>query len=105
MLQEILEKKEEVHELTLYQLHPEGKSLPEDAEETTVWKWDDVTDEDVENETGDSRMSDRTSDECLILGSTEQALRSSREDTEQVDEITMLIYRKGLVFDMKTDSS
>ncbi|XP_044056507.1 uncharacterized protein il12rb1 isoform X2 [Siniperca chuatsi] len=106
--QEMLERKEEVDELTLHQLHPEGKSVPEDAEETAVLagEWDDGTDEDVENVRGDSGMSGGTSDECLNPGS---ALRSSREgemtDLEQVDnEIAMLIYRNGLVFDVKTDS-
>ncbi|XP_051232472.1 leukemia inhibitory factor receptor isoform X7 [Dicentrarchus labrax] len=107
--QQMLERKEEVHELTLHQLHPERKSLPEDAEETPVFrgKWDDGTDEDAEDERGDSRMPGGSSDECL---STDQALRSSREgemtDMDQVDnEIAMLIYRNGLVFDVKTDST
>ncbi|XP_051232477.1 leukemia inhibitory factor receptor isoform X12 [Dicentrarchus labrax] len=106
---QMLERKEEVHELTLHQLHPERKSLPEDAEETPVFrgKWDDGTDEDAEDERGDSRMPGGSSDECL---STDQALRSSREgemtDMDQVDnEIAMLIYRNGLVFDVKTDST
>ncbi|XP_070816930.1 leukemia inhibitory factor receptor [Chaetodon trifascialis] len=110
--QKMLERKEEVHELTLHQLHPEGKHVPKDAEETTILRgeWHDGTDEDVENERGDSRMSGGTSDESLSPGSTEQALRSSREgevtDLEQVDnEIAMLIYRNGLVFDVKTDST
>ncbi|TDH08741.1 hypothetical protein EPR50_G00100410 [Perca flavescens] len=109
--QELLERKEEVHELTLHQLHPEGKSVPEDAEETDVLtgEWDSGTDEDVENKRGDSRMSRGSSDQSLDPGSTDEALRSSREgkmtDLEQVDnEIAMLIYRNGLVFDVKTDS-
>ncbi|XP_037627105.1 interleukin-12 receptor subunit beta-1 isoform X1 [Sebastes umbrosus] len=111
--QECLERKEEVeevHELTLHQ-YPESRSVPEDAEETTVLtgEWDDGTDEDVENERGDSRMSGGTSDECVSPGSTDEALRSSRDgemtDLEQVDnEIAMLIYKNGLVFDVKTDS-
>lgn len=107
----MLERKEEVDELTLHQLHPEGNSAPEGAEETTIvgGDWDDDTDEDTEHERGDSRMSGGTSDECLSPGSTDQALRSSKEaeitDLEQVDnEIAMLIYRNGLVFDVKTDS-
>lgn len=98
----MLERKEEVHELTLHQLHPEGKRVPKDVEET-------ILHEHVENERDDSRMSGGNSDECLSPGSTEQALRSSREgevtDLEQVDnEIAMLTYRNGLVFDVKTDS-
>uniref|UniRef100_A0AAQ5ZG98 Fibronectin type-III domain-containing protein n=1 Tax=Amphiprion ocellaris TaxID=80972 RepID=A0AAQ5ZG98_AMPOC len=98
--QEMLENKEEVHDLTLYQVHSEGKSLSEEAEETTVLggEWDDGTDEDVENKRSDSGGS---GDECLSPGSANQALKT---DLEQVDnELTMLIYRTGLVFDMKTD--
>ncbi|XP_070765728.1 interleukin-31 receptor subunit alpha [Enoplosus armatus] len=110
--QEMLEGKEEVDEFTLHQLQPECKSVPEDAEETTVLtgEWDDDgTDEDVENVSCNSRMSGGTSDERLNPSSPDQALRSSREgemtDLEQVDnEIGMQIYRNGLVFDVKTDS-
>ncbi|XP_068591019.1 leukemia inhibitory factor receptor [Cebidichthys violaceus] len=106
--QEFPEGKEEVHKLTLHQ-HPEDKSVPEDAKETTVLtgEWDEGTDENLDDRV-DSRMSEGTSDECP--GSTDEALRSSREgemtDLEQVDnEIAMLIYRNGLVFDVKADSS
>lgn len=107
----MLERKEEVDKLTLHQLHPEGNSAPEGAEETTVvgGVWDEDTDENIENERGDSRMSGGSSDEHLSSSSTDPPLRSSKEadmtDLEKVDnEITMLIYRNGLVFDMKTDS-
>ncbi|XP_018528533.1 interleukin-12 receptor subunit beta-1 isoform X2 [Lates calcarifer] len=106
--QEMLEEKEEVHELMLSPLHPEVKSVPEDTEETTALhgEWDAGSDEDMGDERSDSRMSGESSDESP--GSTDQALRSSREgeitDLEQVDnEIAMLIYRNGLVFDVKTD--
>ncbi|KAE8294044.1 hypothetical protein D5F01_LYC06988 [Larimichthys crocea] len=106
--QEMLEGKEEVHELTLCQLRPEGKCVIEDAEETIIFRreWDDDIDEDLENERGDSRMSGGTSDECLGPGSTDQALRSCREGemTDLDNEISMLIYRNGLVFDVKVDS-
>ncbi|XP_034002276.1 uncharacterized protein LOC117495234 isoform X2 [Trematomus bernacchii] len=109
--QDFLERKEEVDELTLLQLHPEGKSVPEDAEESAVFagEWEEDTDEDEDNERWDSRMSGGSSDECLSPGSTGEALRSSREgeitDVEQLDnEIAMLIYKKGLVFDVKRDS-
>lgn len=104
----MLEEKEEVHELMLSPLHPEVKSVPEDTEETTALhgEWDAGSDEDMGDERSDSRMSGESSDESP--GSTDQALRSSREgeitDLEQVDnEIAMLIYRNGLVFDVKTD--
>ncbi|XP_030288211.1 interleukin-6 receptor subunit beta-like isoform X3 [Sparus aurata] len=109
--QEMLERKEEVHELTLLQLHPEVKSVHEDEEESTILRrdWDDDADKDVESERGDSSLSGGTSDECLGPGSTDQVLRRSKEgeatDLEQLDnEIAMLIYRNGLVFDVKTES-
>ncbi|KAK1897217.1 Leukemia inhibitory factor receptor [Dissostichus eleginoides] len=109
--QDFLERKEEVDELTLLQLHPEGKSVPEDAEESAVLagEWEEDTDEDEDNERWDSRMSGGSSDEGLSPGSTGEALRSSREgeitDVVQLDnEIAMLIYKKGLVFDVKRDS-
>lgn len=99
-----------MHELTLLQLHPEVKSSLGDAGECTVLRgdWDDGNDEDMENERGDLRMSGETSDESP--GSTDQTLRSCREgeitDLDQVEnEIAMLIYRNGLVFDLKTDSA
>lgn len=106
--QEILERKEEVHhELTLHQLDPEGKSVSEEAEDATVLRgeWDDETDEDEERESSDL---EGCSDECLSPGSTDEAQRSSKEgqtaDLEQVDnELAMLIYKNGLVFDMKAD--
>ncbi|XP_034069023.1 interleukin-12 receptor subunit beta-1-like isoform X2 [Gymnodraco acuticeps] len=109
--QDFLERKEEVDEMTLLQLHPEGKSVPEDAEESAVLagEWEEDTDEDEDNERWDSRMSGESSDEGLSPGSTGEALRSSREgeitDVEQLDnEIAMLIYKKGLVFHVKRDS-
>lgn len=107
----MLERKEEVHELTLHQLQPQSKSINEDTEETTVLRGqqDDGTDEDGDDERGDSRSSGGSSDECSSQGSVEQALKSSKQgemtDLEQLDnEITMLVYRNGLVFDVKTDS-
>ncbi|XP_063747661.1 leukemia inhibitory factor receptor-like isoform X3 [Eleginops maclovinus] len=109
--QDFLERKEEVHELTLLQLHQERKSVPEDAEESTVpaGEWEDGTDEYKDNERWDSRTSGGSSDECFSPFSTEEALKGFREgkitDVEQLDnEIAMLIYRKGLVFDVKRDS-
>lgn len=100
--QEKLQGKEVVHELTLCQLHPVGKSveMPEDSEETTflggTWRTDDALDEDTDNEKSDGSYKEKalrcTSDENMT-------------DLEQVDnEIAMLIYRNGLVFDVKTDS-
>ncbi|XP_071767838.2 interleukin-12 receptor subunit beta-1 [Centroberyx gerrardi] len=112
--QEMLEMKEEVHELTL---QPEDKSVPtpEDLEETTVlgevWETDDAAEEDMEHERilGDSTTSEGASDECLSPGYKSQAVRRSRDsavmDLGQGDEITMLIYKNGSVFDVKADSS
>nr|XP_046247904.1 leukemia inhibitory factor receptor isoform X1 [Scatophagus argus] len=107
--QEMLERKEEVNELTLHQLHPKRKPVPEDGEETTVdgGGWGDGTD--VENERDDSVMLGGSSDGSLCPDSTDPGLKNSREEEmtalEQVDnEIAMLIYRNGLVFDVKTDS-
>nr|XP_020512174.1 leukemia inhibitory factor receptor-like isoform X1 [Labrus bergylta] len=107
--QEMQVRKEEVHQLTLHVLPPEDKTVPEETEGMTVLRgqWD-GTDEDMENERGDSRMSGDISDEgpdCV-----DDALRSSREtemtDLQQLEnEFAMLIYRNGLVFDVKTDSS
>lgn len=92
--------------LTLYQLQPKRTSAPEGAEGTLVGgDWNE--DEDLENERGDWRMSNGTSD--VHLSSTDRALRRSGEaemaHLEQVDnEIAMLIYRNRLIFDMKPDS-
>ena len=92
-----------MHELTLHLLHPEDRSVPEEPTVLTG-EWDHSSDEDLENQSGGSRISGGTSDEGLNPGSTEEALRSST-DLEQLDnEIAMLIYRNGLVFDVKTDS-
>lgn len=100
-----------MNDLTLLQPpSPIGKSVPEDVGEITALQreWNDGSDEDVENEMTNLRISEGTGDDRP--GSTEQELRSSREgeitDLEQVDnEIAMLIYRNGLVFDLKTDST
>nr|XP_043899250.1 interleukin-12 receptor subunit beta-2 isoform X3 [Solea senegalensis] len=103
--QQMQEEKEEVHDLML-QLHPEGKSAPDNAEETTVsqHEW---SHKEVENDSDDSRTSGGSSDESP--GSTDDApINSGGEeitDLEQLDnEIAILIYRNGLVFDVKTDS-
>ncbi|KAL6108134.1 il12rb1 [Pungitius sinensis] len=98
--EEFLEGKEQVDDLTLHHL-PEVKPAPEDAEETTGEDGSDLDDR------VDSMMLEGISDECL--GSTDEAMRSSREgemnDLKQIDnEIAMLIYRNGLVFDIQTDS-
>ncbi|KAF3690768.1 Interleukin-12 receptor subunit beta-1 [Channa argus] len=107
--QEMLEEKEEVDELMLLQPHPEVMPVSEDAEESSVlpMDWSDSSDEDMENDRGDTKMSGGTSHGDDDPNSTDQILRNSGDITnlEQVDnEITMLMYRNGLVFDVKTDS-
>ncbi|XP_076009761.1 leukemia inhibitory factor receptor isoform X2 [Genypterus blacodes] len=98
--QEILQGKEVVHKLTLCQLPPEGKSTEalEASEETTFLGGTDGVPVDTD---------DDKSDESGVY--EENALRCTTDenmtDLEQVEnEIAMLIYRNGLVFDVKTDS-
>ncbi|KAM9797191.1 interleukin-12 receptor subunit beta-1 isoform X2 [Syngnathus typhle] len=76
--QDMLEENEEVvNEVTLHKLLPKEE---EDLEETTM---------------------------SLNRDDTQQALRSSKEEemtnTEQEDVLALLRYRKGLIFEMKTD--
>lgn len=97
----MLEREEEIHEVTLHRLHPEVSSLPEESEEAGVHGDDEEEEEDEENDREGSRMSG---------GSTDETQRSSRggdmTDVEQLEnEIAMLIYRNGLVFDVKTDAT
>ncbi|XP_061594967.1 uncharacterized protein il12rb1 [Cololabis saira] len=93
------EKEEEVHELTLHQCLPEEKSVPPEA---TPLKhdWDDETERDVEDD------SEGSSDESVCPDSTDRALRKGElTQLEQLDtELAMLIYKNGLVFDVKTES-
>uniref|UniRef100_A0A673APY6 Fibronectin type-III domain-containing protein n=1 Tax=Sphaeramia orbicularis TaxID=375764 RepID=A0A673APY6_9TELE len=110
--QAMMDRKEEVHELTLFQLHPDSKPVPEDAEESTVLRggWDNGSDEDQEGESRDRRTSEGDGDECLSSDSTERTLTRSKQtamaDLERVEnDIAMLIYKNGLVFDVKADST
>uniref|UniRef100_A0A665VBK0 Fibronectin type-III domain-containing protein n=1 Tax=Echeneis naucrates TaxID=173247 RepID=A0A665VBK0_ECHNA len=93
--QEVLEGKEEVSNLTLLQLQPK------DMEETSIprGQWGDGGDGGEEGSEGDDEGPD----------STGRALSSSRDgdvmDEEQLDhEIALLIYKNGLVFDVKPES-
>ncbi|XP_034035939.1 interleukin-12 receptor subunit beta-1 [Thalassophryne amazonica] len=111
--QEMLERKEEVHEVMLYQLKSEEKTvILGDTEETAVLQagWDKTADSNLENEgiVGDAEMSDEMGHERLTLDSEDQESRATRNvettNVGQADaELAMLIYRNGLVFDMKTD--
>lgn len=103
----MLERPEEVDELTLYELHQDSTLTPESAEETLArGEWYEDMDEDTEEDGTDLRVLEHYGDECL--NSTDQALKKSRLGAGKIDlanEIAMLIYRNGLVFDVKTDSS
>ncbi|XP_077391579.1 interleukin-31 receptor subunit alpha [Festucalex cinctus] len=103
MNQEMWEEKEEekeevVHDVTLQQLPPKGHTGGEDAEETTK-----LLNIDIKR----TRMSDGSKDDALSPPSIQQALRGSTEEgtpnMEQEDMLALLLYRTGLVFDMKTD--
>lgn len=104
-LQKILERPEEVDELILYHLQPEGNSTTEDAEETPGR--DDCygdMDQDTQDSSTRSRMSVDYGDERAdsAAGTLETSREAGRTDVE--NEIAMLIYKNGLVFDAKTDS-
>ncbi|XP_077439583.1 interleukin-31 receptor subunit alpha isoform X2 [Vanacampus margaritifer] len=91
--QEMWEEKEEVvHDGTLQQLPPKGHTGGGDAEETTMLSKMDIK---------------RVSDDARNPSSIQQALRGSTEEEmpnmEQEDMLALLQYRRGLVFDMKTD--
>lgn len=100
-LQDMLERKEEVHEVTLVQLHPE--CCPTEDMEIQKGILDDGSDVDEDNEEGDNVSKAGSDDkEQMLRGSTEVELT----DLDQVqNEIAILIYRNGLVFDVNMDSS
>lgn len=102
----MLDRPEEMDELRVYELHQESKLTPESAEENLVrGEWYEDMDEDTEGDSTDLRVLEHYRDECL--NSTHPALKKSRSGAGKVDlanEIAMLIYRNGLVLDVKTDS-
>lgn len=101
----MIEKKEEMDELMLQQLHSEDKSDPRDAQETTFLGGDWDTDKEGDTEgRSDSRLSGGPGDDSSADPAVGRGREAEVNDLEQVDnEIAMLIYRNGLVFDMKTD--
>lgn len=102
----MLERPEEVDELTLYEVHQGSRLSPEGAEETLVRGEYEDMDEDTEEDSADLRVWEHYGEECL--NSTDQAQKKSRlgaRKIEMANEIALLIYRNGLVFDVKTDSS
>lgn len=101
----IVERKTELDELMLQQPHSEDKPDPGDPQETTSLRGDWDTDEDGDTEDrSDSRLSEEYGEGSSADPAAERARETEERDLEQVEnEIAMLIYRNGLVFDMKTD--
>ncbi|XP_054911595.1 interleukin-12 receptor subunit beta-1 [Poeciliopsis prolifica] len=99
--EEMWERKEEVHEVTLHKLVPEQKPVSE----ATVLKseCDVEAGRQVEK---DGCCSGESDDESSSLASADDTLRKvDLKDLEQVEtELAMLIYRNGLVFDVKSGS-
>ncbi|XP_061539096.1 interleukin-12 receptor subunit beta-1 [Phycodurus eques] len=96
---EKLEKEDEVvHDVTLQQLQPKEHGLSEDAEEPNM---------SLNIFMKRTRVSYGSSDDPLRPSAIQQTLRGSKEEEmpcmEQEDMLGLLLYRKGLVFDMKTD--
>ncbi|XP_027884538.1 interleukin-12 receptor subunit beta-1 isoform X2 [Xiphophorus couchianus] len=98
--EDMWERKEEVHEVTLHKLVPEQKPVSE----ATVLKgeWDDEAGQQVEK---DGCCSGESDDESSSLASGDDTLRKADlKNLEQVEiELAMLIYRNGLVFDVKSE--
>lgn len=100
---DLLERTEEVHEVTLVQLHPE-RSLSEDLEKSKDpnGKQGESSDVDEDDEEKEDRILKTGSDKEQPKDSTEE----QQTDLDQVqNEIALLIYRNGLVFDVNMDSS
>ncbi|XP_014835991.1 PREDICTED: interleukin-12 receptor subunit beta-1 [Poecilia mexicana] len=99
--EEMWERKEEVHEVTLHRLIPDQKPVSE----ATVLKgeWDDEAGRQVEK---DGCCSGESDDERSSVASGDDTLRKADlKGLEQVEtELAMLIYRNGLVFDVKSES-
>ncbi|KAM4575223.1 interleukin-12 receptor subunit beta-2 [Fundulus diaphanus] len=95
--EEMWERKEQVDELTLHQIVPdsgEATLLTGDWEDGTEWR--------VEKDGGCSEGSD---DRRSSLASVDETQRQAElKDLEQVEtELAMLIYKNGLVFDVKSE--
>lgn len=99
---ELCERTEEVHELTLHQIVRDNKSA---SEEVTALKgeWDGGTEREEEE---DGCCSGESDDEGSSLASRDETVRKAElKDLEQVEtELAMLIYKNGLVFDVKLES-
>lgn len=99
------EKKVEMNELMVQQPHPEDKLDPEDLQETTGLRGDGDTDKDEDTvDRSESRLSEDPDDDSSTDPDEARARKTEESDLERVDnEIAMLIYRNGLVFDTKAD--
>ncbi|XP_064865718.1 interleukin-6 receptor subunit beta-like isoform X2 [Oncorhynchus nerka] len=98
--QDMYEIKEEVHEL---QLHDKSSQDPNPEEATLL----EVCEDENEKSLGDSSTPDGVSDP-LTSDFKGQVLSLETADPSQGEidcEVTMLMYRNGLVFDMKADST
>ncbi|XP_043985798.1 interleukin-31 receptor subunit alpha [Gambusia affinis] len=99
--EDMWERKEEVHAVTLHKLIPEQKLVSE----ATVLKgeWDDEAGRQVEK---DGCCSGESDDESSSLASGDDTLKKADlKNLEHVEtELAMLIYRNGLVFDVKSES-
>ncbi|XP_041746349.2 interleukin-6 receptor subunit beta-like [Coregonus clupeaformis] len=98
--QDMYEMKEEVHEL---QIHDKSSQDPNPEEATLL----EVCEDADEKSLGDSSTPDEVSD-MLSPDYKGQVLSLETTDPSQGEidcEVTMLMYRNGLVFDMKADST
>lgn len=104
-LPKVIEKKEELDELMLQQPHPEDKRDPNDLQETTILGGDGDTDNDEDaKDRSESRLLEEPGDDSSTDPDVGRTRETEENDLKQVEnEIAMLIYRNGLVFDMKTD--
>lgn len=94
-------------ELILFQMQPEDKSTPENAEERLFrGHWYEDTNEDTDEDTDEDNTGLRTSEDFgdEHLDCTTQTRKGSRDARTNLDhEIERLIYKNGLVFDGKAD--
>uniref|UniRef100_A0A8C6MF86 Fibronectin type-III domain-containing protein n=1 Tax=Nothobranchius furzeri TaxID=105023 RepID=A0A8C6MF86_NOTFU len=97
--QEMCNAKEEVHKLTLHQPVPEQTPVSDETSISSVLKGEcnDTSDEDMKKERSDSAGSE---DKGLSLDSADQTLCKP-----QMAELARLIYRNGLVVNVKSESS
>ncbi|XP_042178961.1 interleukin-6 receptor subunit beta isoform X3 [Oncorhynchus tshawytscha] len=97
--QDMYEIKEQVHEL---QLHDKSSQDPNPEEATLL----EVCEDENEKSLGDSSTPDGVSDPLTDFKGQVLSLETADPSQGEIDcEVTMLMYRNGLVFDMKADST